>query len=116
MPFPTTFSKTTECFELVHVDIWGRYKYATRNGAYYYLSIVDDHSRVVWVYLMKNKYEASYFLTLFYMAKNSSTKMSNGYEWIMVQNSNHDTCFIFTKKMEYIWKHHVLILLNKWIC
>lgn len=51
------------------------------NGDYYFLSIVDDHSRAVWVYLMKNKSEASYSLTLFYnMAKTQLKKTSKGYE------------------------------------
>lgn len=64
--FPTSFSKTSKSFELIYVDIWGRYKHASLDGSHYFFSIVDDYSRGVWVYLMKNKSEASQHLITFY--------------------------------------------------
>ncbi|KAI3723909.1 hypothetical protein L2E82_35671 [Cichorium intybus] len=66
LPFPISFAKTASSFDLIHVDIWGRYKHASLDGAYYFLSIVDDYSRGVWVYLMKTKSEASHYLMFFY--------------------------------------------------
>lgn len=66
LPFPISFDKTSSFFELIHVDIWGRYKHASLYGAHYFLSIVDDFSHGVWVYLMKNKTEVAYFLVMFY--------------------------------------------------
>ncbi|CAH9096007.1 unnamed protein product, partial [Cuscuta epithymum] len=57
LPFPKSTSKTTCCFELIHCDIWGSYRCDSTSGARYFLSIVDDFSRGVWVYLMKNKSE-----------------------------------------------------------
>lgn len=65
LPFPISFSKTENCFELIHIDIWGRYHTASFEGAQYFLSIVDDYSRGVWVYLMQNKTEVSKFLIMF---------------------------------------------------
>lgn len=59
LPFPISYSKTSKCFELIHFDIWGRYHHATLNRCHYFLSIYDDYSRAIWVYLMKNKSEAS---------------------------------------------------------
>ncbi|XP_059282952.1 uncharacterized protein LOC132036600 [Lycium ferocissimum] len=41
-PFPTSTSKTTCIFELLHMDVWGSYKQCTYNGHKYFLTIVDD--------------------------------------------------------------------------
>ncbi|CAH9138265.1 unnamed protein product [Cuscuta epithymum] len=57
LPFPNSTSKSTCCFELIHCDIWGSYRCDSTSGARYFLSIVDDFSRGVWVYLMKSKSE-----------------------------------------------------------
>lgn len=59
LPFPSSSSKTLNCFELVHCDIWGGYRKPSFTGARYFLTIVDDHSRSVWVFLLKHKHEAS---------------------------------------------------------
>nr|GLL16767.1 uncharacterized protein LOC109150247 [Ipomoea trifida] len=45
------------CFELLHMDIWGPYRVATIHGHLYFLTIVDDHSRAVWVHLLRKKSE-----------------------------------------------------------
>ncbi|CAH9141419.1 unnamed protein product [Cuscuta epithymum] len=65
LPFPTSSIKTTRCFELIHCDIWGGYRCDSISGARYFLSIVDDFTRGVWVYLMKNKSEVSQFIMHF---------------------------------------------------
>lgn len=38
----------------------------TRNGALYFLSIIDDYSRGLWVYLLKNKVDVAQLLVTFY--------------------------------------------------
>ncbi|XP_010424680.1 PREDICTED: uncharacterized protein LOC104709822 [Camelina sativa] len=42
-------------FELLHIDVWGPFSVETVEGYKYFLTIVDDHSRATWVYLLKNK-------------------------------------------------------------
>ncbi|KAG7585301.1 Reverse transcriptase RNA-dependent DNA polymerase [Arabidopsis thaliana x Arabidopsis arenosa] len=42
-------------FELLHIDIWGPFSVETVEGFKYFLTIVDDHSRATWIYLLKNK-------------------------------------------------------------
>nr|GEZ37549.1 ribonuclease H-like domain-containing protein [Tanacetum cinerariifolium] len=39
------------------IDLWGPYRVHSREGYKYFLTIVDDYSRVVWVYLVKTKDE-----------------------------------------------------------
>ena len=43
------------CLDYIHADLWGPAKEATFGGNRYFLSIIDDFSRKVWVYLLKSK-------------------------------------------------------------
>ncbi|KAI3736523.1 hypothetical protein L2E82_26344 [Cichorium intybus] len=65
LSFPSSSIKTVECFDLLHCDIWGSYRTPSLSGARYFLTIVDDFSRNVWVYLIKHKHEASNSLVTF---------------------------------------------------
>ncbi|CAJ2637310.1 unnamed protein product [Trifolium pratense] len=47
--------KSTRPFEYVHSDLWGPTSVSTHGGGSYFLSIIDDYSRRVWVYIIKNK-------------------------------------------------------------
>ncbi|KAF7841333.1 Retrovirus-related Pol polyprotein from transposon TNT 1-94 [Senna tora] len=55
LSFPTSQTSTETCFELLHVDIWGPYSISSLVGARFMLTIVDDYSRGVWVFLMQSK-------------------------------------------------------------
>lgn len=59
LPFPDSSIKIIASFELIHCDIWGSYRTSSLTGARFFLTIVDDYSRAVWVFLLKHKYEAS---------------------------------------------------------
>ncbi|CAH9101317.1 unnamed protein product, partial [Cuscuta europaea] len=56
--FPINGNKANTLFELIYCDIWGPYHENRACGSKYFLTIVDDYSRSVWVYLMKNKSDA----------------------------------------------------------
>ena len=53
--FPTSSNKTMALFEMVHCDLWGPYRTTSRCGARYFLTIIDDFSRSVWIYLLPTK-------------------------------------------------------------
>ena len=55
--FPLSSHKASSSFELVHCDLWGPYKTPSSCGAYYFLTIVNDFSQVVWIYLLLVKKE-----------------------------------------------------------
>src|SRR5262249_54195393 len=57
-PFVTNGSRTRAPFEIVHVDIWGPVPVTSVEGFNYFLTLVDDHSRTTWIYLLCNKSEA----------------------------------------------------------
>ena len=46
-----------EKLELVHTDLWGPSSVASLGGSRYYITFIDDSSRKVWVYFLKNKSE-----------------------------------------------------------
>lgn len=54
-PFPSSNNKAEFAFQLIHCDLWGKYGTVTHNGASYFITIVDDYIRAVWVYLLKEK-------------------------------------------------------------
>ncbi|MFS7948515.1 putative RNA-directed DNA polymerase [Helianthus anomalus] len=59
LPFRLSSIKTSECFDMIHCDIWGGYRTFSLTHGNYFLTIVDDFSRAVWVYLIKRKSQAS---------------------------------------------------------
>lgn len=46
-------------FDLIRCDIWGPYGHPTYDGKIHFLTVVDDCSRFTWIYLLKNKSEAT---------------------------------------------------------
>ena len=42
----------------VHSDIWGLVQVVSKGGARYFMSFIDDYSKKVWVYFLKNRSEA----------------------------------------------------------
>ncbi|XP_071714003.1 uncharacterized protein [Rutidosis leptorrhynchoides] len=54
-PFPLSDHVSVALGDLIHVDLWGPYKTASREGFKLFLTIVDDYSRAVWVYMLKSK-------------------------------------------------------------
>ena len=43
------------CLHYVHADFWGPSQVPTHGGNKYFLFIVDDFTRKVWVFLLKSK-------------------------------------------------------------
>lgn len=50
--------KTSIPFELVHLDLWGPYRVSTYEGCITFLTIVDDFTRMTWVFFLKCKSDA----------------------------------------------------------
>ena len=43
--------------DIVHSYVWGPAKTTSMGGCTYYVTFIDDHTRKVWVYFMKEKSE-----------------------------------------------------------
>lgn len=88
LPFPTSTSKSSCTFELVHMDVWGSYRVCTYNGYRYFLTLVDNFSRMTWTFLLRLKSDVYVVMSNFlHLVENkfSSTiktfRSRNGYEF-----------------------------------
>nr|KAJ0188860.1 hypothetical protein LSAT_V11C900465450 [Lactuca sativa] len=84
LPFPVSEIKTFACFDLIHCDVWGKYRTPSISKASYFFTIVDDFSRVVWAFLIKHKHEASTCLIGFH--KMVQTQFGKQIKWIRCDN------------------------------
>lgn len=54
LPFPSQSTSVSDPFQIIHMDIWGTFHIATRNGEKYFLTIVDEYTKSTWIYLMQS--------------------------------------------------------------
>jgi len=66
LPFMLSSSKANKMFDLVHSDVWGLI-IESFDGYKYFVSFVDDFSRVSWIYHLKSKSKVVYVFQNFYM-------------------------------------------------
>ena len=87
--FPLSINKTIFAFELIHCDLWGPYRTTAICGSRYFLTILDDYSRAVWIYLLSSKTEAPKHLKNFialverqFSSQVKTVRCDNGSEFI----------------------------------
>lgn len=64
--FPSNNNMADNVFDLVHMDVWGSFATSTTAGYRYFLTLVDDHSRATWVYLLHSKSDVETVFPTFY--------------------------------------------------
>lgn len=55
LPFPHSGSRAKALLEIVHTDLCGPMETPSAGGAKYFITFIDDYSRKVYVYFLKNK-------------------------------------------------------------
>lgn len=55
MRFKPSNTKSKAIIDFIYSDSWGHIRVASRGGARYYISIIDDYSRKLWVTHLKKK-------------------------------------------------------------
>ena len=55
--FPKSIYKPSKPFALIHSDVWGPSRILNRTHSKWFVTFIDDHTRVCWVYLLKDKTE-----------------------------------------------------------
>ncbi|KAH9718762.1 hypothetical protein KPL71_022343 [Citrus sinensis] len=55
--FKTAVHNTKGTLDYIHSDLWGPSQTVSLGGVKYFLSFIDDYSRMVWVYVLKGKDE-----------------------------------------------------------
>ncbi|KAL6342675.1 hypothetical protein AAG906_013081 [Vitis piasezkii] len=99
--YPQIPYKPSTVFSLVHSDVWGPSRIKNISGTRWFVTFVDDHTRITWVFLMKEKSRLGTFSNLqSYGSKsiqfqNSSPQVDNAKEYFTsslktyLQNHKH---------------------------
>ncbi|KAL4376249.1 hypothetical protein GQ457_02G000200 [Hibiscus cannabinus] len=66
LSFPLSTSKTSNPFDLLHLDLWGPYRVPTHQGQRFFLTIVDDNTRMTWIFLLRLKSDAVLYIKQFF--------------------------------------------------
>ncbi|XP_057252283.1 retrovirus-related Pol polyprotein from transposon RE1 isoform X1 [Beta vulgaris subsp. vulgaris] len=75
LSFPISVSRASAAFEMIHIDTWGPYRVNSKNHQRFFLTVVDDHTRMTWIHPMRNKSDAYDALATFVqMAKTQFDK------------------------------------------
>ena len=89
LPFSKSMtSNVKEKLQLVYTDICGPYRVASKSGYKYFISFIDEYSKMSWIYLLKNKSDAINALktfhkdiSLFYNIPIKAIRSDNGGEF-----------------------------------
>ncbi|RDY02144.1 hypothetical protein CR513_14444, partial [Mucuna pruriens] len=91
--FSSSNNKSLEPFDLIHSDVWGPASNSI-SGAKWFVSFIDDCTRVTWIFLMKQKYKIyQIFVDFFRLVKNQFNKSikrlqsDNGTEFVNLEFS-----------------------------
>ena len=90
--FPLILNKSLFPFMVIHYDVWGPSKVPTLSGSCWFVTFIDDCTRMTWICLMKTKNEVNLLFQNFhkmietqYNAKVRVLRSDNGGEY---QSSN----------------------------
>jgi transposase InsO family protein len=57
LPFPRHASRASQCFDIIHSDVWGIVLVISHAHYKYFVTFIDDFSRFTWVYFLRAKAE-----------------------------------------------------------
>ena len=66
LPFPNSENRSSCIFDLLHLDVWGPFHVPTFDGYRMFLTIVNDHFRMTWIFLLKLKSDVVVVLRNFF--------------------------------------------------
>ena len=64
--FPLNNTQVDTPFSLVHTDVWGPAPLPTHKGMRWFVTFVDDYTRMTWLYLLKHKSDVCKVFQLFH--------------------------------------------------
>ncbi|XP_019229239.1 PREDICTED: uncharacterized protein LOC109210292 [Nicotiana attenuata] len=62
LPFPISTSRAKAPFDLLHANVWGPFRVPTYDSKRFFLTVVDDFSRINWLFLMNAKDETCWLM------------------------------------------------------
>ena len=67
VPYPVSLNKSIIPFSLIHSDVWGPSPCSNTSGSKWFVTFIDDCTRMTWLYLMKHKSEFFNIFTSFHV-------------------------------------------------
>ena len=64
--FPLILNKSPVHFMIIYYDVWGLSKIPTLGGSQWFVTFINDCTRMTWLCLMKSKYEVNLHFQKFY--------------------------------------------------
>ena len=64
--FPISNKRSSHPFHLIHSDIWGPSTIPNVSGARWFVSLIDNCTRVTWIFLLKQKFDVSKIIPNFH--------------------------------------------------
>lgn len=95
-------------FSLIHRDIWGPSKIPNVTGARWFLLLVDDHTRLSWTFLMKNKSEP---IQIF---KNFHTMIQNQFQTTIQIVKTDNASEFFNQSLNSFFQSHGIVQQSSW--
>ena len=106
------------------MDIWGPFSQPSLHGHSYFLTIVDDHTRMTWIYLLKFKSEVRSIIEIFvkmietqFQVQVKEIRTDNGLEFQMTEFFNskgiiHQRSCVYTPEQNAVVERKHQTLLN----
>ncbi|KAL5840711.1 hypothetical protein ACOSQ4_013319 [Xanthoceras sorbifolium] len=89
--------KASKPFALIHSDVWGPSRVPNITGTKWFVTFINDHTRVTWVFLMKEKSEVTNIF------KNFHSLIKNQFQTkIQVFRSDNGREFVNQRLREYL--------------
>jgi len=57
LPFPSGAHRASNCFEIIHSDVWGMSLIVSHARYKYFVTFIDDYSRFTWIYFLRSNSE-----------------------------------------------------------
>ena len=102
LPFSSSLSRSSNPFEIVHSDIWGPVL-ESYDGFKYFVTFVDDFTKITWLYLLKFKSEVLYVFKDFHKLVN--TQFSSH---IQILRSDNGSEYMSNNMSQYLSTNGIL--------
>ena len=96
-------NKSPVPFMVIHSDVWGPTNISSLSGACWFVSFIDDHTRMTWICLLKSKSEVSSSFQQFH--KMIATQYQSNIQVIHTDNGGE---FINQDLKQYLNLHGII--------
>ena len=86
--------KPTQSFTLIHSDVWGPSKVIASSGKQWFVTFIDDHTRLTWVFLITDKLEVSSIFQNFYRIVETQFNAKTSGKTVTFWNQPVPLCFL----------------------